>query len=654
MLSSMVNIMSRQQNSPIEAGELVRCRNMERWWVGKVIKTTEGSLLVSEIGSNRRWKVLSSQAVPFAQFLKRLRRARKLKTVYAEFSDGVVLEHMPQRRLRSLFQRLRTYGIDFDDAKTRANDYFPMWTNRAHLLARKRANPTSASLPAEVTHWLPKWLVAEDLPPSSRDPLGLQADAGKLADSLLPGLNVFTNRVGYFFFLPWLLEQLNCSHGIAVGQRRDLLNRVERALVLCETLHHGEEAISNCFHQGQRMKTALLAQATMTATIPDRILKNQNNTGCYNLYRNALLSCGFWCEDEDEASRGFLPYRLTARGERMAQAFARCEGAQAILRWASAATGRPRPVGDLKHWGSSFCFCDLARSQKEKFQFLGGFLFAKNDAPNVVRDGARRRETVKALAKARLLNWKSTKYEESSKTLVTDDAMVTDVTEAAEVPDGGENISVLLHFYSNRSAPGARPFVAAAVYELLGLAMNGVWKGLLDDVTGRGLLAVSDWVSSATRRSQIPRFWSSRLQAAAATVRAPERVLVGRLLAAEDPVQNGMMLAAKVLLRNENQNILNEDLAQTELRELLKATLEMNPHETVRGMLSPLVLQLLKRHRHVSERKGKQQWLQDDGQNVWKAEARETRMALGFHSYRLPQLMSLIRDLELKRSDLLC
>jgi hypothetical protein len=196
--------------------------------------------------------------------------------------------------------------------------------------------------------------------------------------------------------------------------------------------------------------------------------------------------------------------------------------------------------------------------------------------------------------------------------------------------------------------------VAAAVYELLGLAMNGVWKGLLDDVTGRGRLAVSDWVSSATRRSQIPRFWSSRLQAAAATVRAPERVLVGRLLAAEDPVQNGMMLAAKVLLRNENQNILNEDLAQTELRELLKATLEMNPHETVRGMLSPLVLQLLKRHRHVSERKGKQQWLQDDGQNVWKAEARETRMALGFHSYRLPQLMSLIRDLELKRSDLLC
>jgi len=234
MLSSMVNIMSRQPNCPIEAGELVRCRNMERWWVGKVIKTTEGSLLVSECGSNRRWKVLSSQAVPFAQFLKRLRRARKLKTVYAEFSDGVVLEHMPQRRLRSLFQRLRTYGIDFDDAKTRANDYFPMWTNRAHLFGRKRTNPTSASLPAEVTDWLPKWLVAEDLPPSSRDPLGLQADAGKLADSLLPGLNVFTNRVGYFFFLPWLLEQLNCSHGISLTRSGSRSSR--GSWIVCDSL----------------------------------------------------------------------------------------------------------------------------------------------------------------------------------------------------------------------------------------------------------------------------------------------------------------------------------------------------------------------------------------------------------------------------------
>ena len=126
------------------------------------------------------------------------------------------------------------------------------------------------------------------------------------------------------------------------AERRETINRIERALVLCETLHHGEEGLRHCYHQGQRSKTGLLAQAAATASLPDRILKNQNNTGCYNLYRNALLSCGVWCEDDEAGARGLLPYRLSPRGEQMAQVFDRCEGAQALLRWAAGNT-RPNP-----------------------------------------------------------------------------------------------------------------------------------------------------------------------------------------------------------------------------------------------------------------------------------------------------------------------
>ena len=86
----------------------------------------------------------------------------------------------------------------------------------------------------DVRRWLPKWLVTDALLPSWRDPLGLQADAEHLANRILPGLTVFTNRIGYFFFLSWALRELNNHKGLDIGNRLDRLNRLERALVLCE------------------------------------------------------------------------------------------------------------------------------------------------------------------------------------------------------------------------------------------------------------------------------------------------------------------------------------------------------------------------------------------------------------------------------------
>jgi hypothetical protein len=630
-----------------EIGELVRCRSAEGPWVGEVVKTTARGLFVKDFASRRPRMVMSNHTLSFARFLHKQTKSRKLKTIYAEFFGGIGLEHMPRRRLRSFHNLLRSYGVIFDEEQTRANDYFSMRADRERLVRRKRAG---TALSGEVVSWLPKWLVAEDQPPSSRDPLGLQADAGKLADGLLPGLTVFTSRAGYFFFLPWIVQQINQQAGLSAAQRREMLNRAERGLVLCETLFHDEQGIGDCYHLGQLSKSRLLAGVTTTAVVPERILKNQNNTGCYNLYRNALLSCGVWVEDDEAATRGLLPHRLTPRGQRMAQAFARCEGSEALLRWVSAAEPRPRSVADLRDWGACFCFSNLAKRQKEKRDFLCGFLVGKNDAPEVVRDADRRRQTVETLAKAGLLSPKHVKSQEPASTSIGAGAVSADVPEV-ELSDSGQNDSVLLHYYAKRSAPGAVPFVKAAVYELLSLALNAIWKGLLDEVAERNRIAIGDWVDSVTSGSGDAGFWNAPLLKAASAVRAPEAVLVKRLSAGKNSVRSGMLLALRVFGRRENQNAL-KSLADTALVDLIRTVIEMRRDQTARAALPGLVRQLLDRHRDVSERKGKQQWLQCDGRDVWKAEERDVQIVLRFHSYRMPQLMSLMRDLDFERSDL--
>lgn len=446
-----------------ETGELVRCEAEGSGWVGEVVEVTGGDLTVKWFGSGKHYQVHSRNATPFAQFLSRQKRARKLNKVYAEFY-GRFLERMPQKRLVEFHQLLREHGVAFDETASRADDLFRMWLNPAHLTAseRKQLVP-EAVLPETITAWLPRWVVADPLPPSSRDPLGLQADAGKLADTLLPGLTVFTNRVGYFFFLCWATRELNQLSRLAVNERRELLNRLERALVLCETLYHGKDNFKNCFHQGHRAKSRLLAEATTTAKIPDRILKNQNSTGCYNLYRTAMRSCGFWEDDDEAGLTGKLPFRLTDRGEKLASMFARRNGVAGLLHWAQEDTSRRR-VDILQQWGKSLCFFTFNK-QIEKNAFLAGFLFAQDDRAEVMSAAYTRLQTLRTLASANLLFQKLSTT--PTTTLVSPESADADVAELVDVPDWGENAACLLHFYRHRTYTGAIPFVAAAVYELL-------------------------------------------------------------------------------------------------------------------------------------------------------------------------------------------
>lgn len=628
-----------------EQGELVRCNTGAGPWVGEIVNVSSKNLIVRWFGDEQNYQVPVQDAELFGQFLAKQKRARKLKTVYSEFF-GKSLKRMPQKRLDVFHEVLQEHGVAFDESVARIDEFFPMRMNQAHLTSQERKQLIpELRLPESITAWLPGWVVADPLPASSRDPLGLQADAGKLANTLLPGLTVFTNRVGYFFFLSWAIQELNQLPRLTTLERRELLNRLERALVLSETLHHGKDDYENCYHQGQRVKSRLLAEAIITANLPDRILKNQNGTGCYNLYRSAMRSCGFWEDDDEAGLRGKLPFRLTRRGEKLASAFARRTGAAELLRWAQESTSS-RKVQELQQWGKSFCFNTFGKAA-EKAVFLEGFLFAKDDRADVVSDADTRLQTLRTLIQAGLLRHSSPS---TAATLVSLETAGADVSELVDMPDLGENVTGLLHFYRQRHLPGAAPFVTAAVYELLGLALNAVFSGLLKQVLAYGRVSLPDWQDSLIRQSIWPQFWNAPLNEAVMMIPTSEEQLSDQLFAGEAPVEPGLMLAVKVLSREENRVILHDQLAETVVGPLIERVFLANERVSVGAILPPLVAQLIDHHHQVSERKGRERWLDQDGLEVLAVAPQS--MMLGFHSYRLPQLRSLVQDLGLMEQDL--
>ena len=626
-------------------GDLVYSRT-DGGWFGEVVRLLGRVLVLRWFEGRSLYKVPSRNAVPIARFLQQQGRSWKLRRVYGNFF-GEYPGRMPRRRLKSLQEVLRRHGVGFDASKTRADDFFPMWINPAHLAPADRARLIRSSPVDDATReMLPKWLVPVALPPSSRDPLGWQADALKLADGLLPGLTVFTSRVGYFFFLAWAVRELNRQDTLTTNQRQDVLERLERALVLCEAFYHGKDGLSECFHQGQRVKTRLLAKAANTAEIPDRILKNQRSTGCYNLYRTAMRSCGFWLSDDDMAIRGLLPYRLTKRGEKLANAFGRRECSNSLLRWAVAGTGYRRTT-DLQDWGQELCFCRFQDERSEKRWFLDGFLFAPGDAADVVREADSRLRTLQSLAHERLLARRR-----SSQRPPADAATRSGVDGSAdlEVQDAGENAMVLMHYYRHRHGSGAKPFVAAAVYELLALGLTAVWADLLNFVRDNGRTPIAKWSEVARHGTATPSFWRAALASAGGEVRTPEERLVDTIWSGKKLATTGLQLLLKVWARVENRAILHESLPTGALPGFIERVLDDHGALPTEQSLPGMATALLRRHADVSTHKGKERWLETDETDAWAIDPRP--IALGFHSYRFPQLMSLLSDLRFTRDNL--
>lgn len=624
----------------LEIGELAYCQDETGEWIGEVIAVQDTIVTVKWFGDNLQRQLSRKQVIPFARYLDELGRSRKLKIVY-ELFFGDRLTRMPQARLQELQHVLRQHGIEFDRSTTRADAPFKMWPNVAHLpkAERERRIP-HAVLPDEVTEWLPKWLVTDPLPPSSRDPLGLQADAGRLADCLLPGLTVFTSRAGYFFFLAWAVREINRLENLDLASRRERLNRLERALVVCETLYHGVE-LKQCQHLGQRVKGRLLAEPGLTIRIPDRILKNQHTSGCYNLYRTAMSSCGFWEEEGALSAIGKLPFRLTTRGEKLADWFGKRPEAAELFKWAMDISS-VRAKEKVQAWGAALCF-ETFTQNNTRTQFLEGLLYVTGDCAEAVIAADKRLSTMQTLARSRLPRPGGL----VGQTLLGSELTGIDLTidELPETDNELNNAAVLLYFYRHPIVTGSGTFLEAAVYELLGLALNAIWKSLLDDVTPRGRLSIADWLNHRIEASQVSRLWHSPLEQAANTLSLLEEQLVERILNGELLLEHSLALLARVLANVEHRRILLERLSDTAVFGIVSRSVLNHGHKSVEEVLLQLVPHLVQHHQQVSERKGKQTWLRLDGPEIYADDAHV--MALGFHSYRFPQLFSVLKDLDL-------
>jgi len=83
---------------------------------------------------------------------------------------------------------------------------------------------------------LPAWVEADPLRGRAIDALGLQATAGRIADEILPGLSVLTDRARYFAVLAWARKVSR------VRTDEDHIHRFEVALAVREARLHADES----------------------------------------------------------------------------------------------------------------------------------------------------------------------------------------------------------------------------------------------------------------------------------------------------------------------------------------------------------------------------------------------------------------------------
>lgn len=106
----------------------------------------------------------------------------------------------------------------------------------ARMICRALARIMDRSIIALV-RTLPSWVEADPLRGRAVDALGLQATADRIADEILPGLSVLTNRARYYAVLAWARK--------VCGARADehRIHRIEVALAVRESqLHVGADS----------------------------------------------------------------------------------------------------------------------------------------------------------------------------------------------------------------------------------------------------------------------------------------------------------------------------------------------------------------------------------------------------------------------------
>ena len=623
---------------PLTPGELVRYPATSARWYFAVVRQVDGDTVEVEFFWEETDAVPLAQVERFHDFLDGRKRVLSLKrTQLCEAFFKKPLSHLHKDRVQTIQNALRRHGLSFQPTS---------WPKpKTPIKIQRDTSVILGSKPAKETKFealLPRWLEPLKLPPSSRDPLGFQAPAERLANELLPGLNVFTSRVGYYGFLAWAVQLVNDSPCPGGQTRQDRLHRLERALALCEFVWHGADD-NSCPLLGQRSKTRVLQDAEGDRfRVPKRILKNQASTGAYRLYFTSLRSLGFALDDADLGAEGLLPLTTTALGGKLAQAFQHRLG-KGFEEFALGDGSLERET--IRSWGERLCFSSIGSLRSYREPFLEGFL--QGNSP----EAEKRYRTVRRLFQRGLLTGD---YQQQAEQPLAPEAVAEEDARAAEeapAVEGLGNGRVLLHFYEEAPGSDNRDFQAAAVFELVSLGLAALFQAVVDELRASGRVKPAALASRLAGEGQLNGLWTSPLSAAAA--RAPTaREFLTDLLEAGDSIQRAVLGGALLVrvLADPPLNAVAEDLAANPALVLANAALWSKPERSLVEAFPDLVNEMVGRHQTVSVNKNRQRWCYLDDGAVVKDDVKE--MQVGLHALRFPQLFSLCWDLGLRPEEL--
>jgi hypothetical protein len=621
---------------PLSRGLLVRyLETTTRWYFARVQRILTNEIEITLFDGSVSLKVPRAQVEGFGVFLEQ--RAHKFSRTRSQLTKYFYrreFERLRDDRLREMKQAFRQAGISFSPGDWPTADTRVQLSRDGSFVARNNSDSQLESL-------LPQWLEPFVLRTGSRDPLGLQAPAERLVNEVLPGLTVFTFRAGYYGFLTWAIRSVNGFAHDAVPRRmsrREALNALERALVLCEFVYHGHKDDS-CRLIGQRSKLRVLSDDEGDRyRVPKRILANQNSAGSFRLFATSLVSLGLVEESNELAADGLLPFRLTPLGNDLATAFQRRVDSSFI---AFALGERMQSRDTLRNWGREFCFLAIARKARYRELLLRG-LFLGNSS-----DTEKRYRTVAHLFAEELLANAGADVTAQDTVNEEDAANLEDDLQGA----GVSNLDIVLHFYGCPPREDLRPLQTLSVFELLSLGLSAIFRAAVVSVTNSGKVNIAGLTSTIGSAGALAALWKTPMRDA-----KPKSVkkLAMEVLECDDAVEAAAIAGALLLrlIRDPLLPVVWESLLlmAREPVELIERCLRQRMDRSLAEALPQLLFEMVERHELVSQRKNRQRWLFVEGTTIVRDDPQT--MGLGLHSLRFPQLGSLVRDLDLREVDL--
>jgi hypothetical protein len=618
------------------SGQLVRYfETATRWYFARVRRVRTEWIELAFFHKSAPIKVPRTEVEAMDAFLgQRERTFSRTRSQLTAFFYGREFERLREHRFREMKRALRKGGISFSPEEwPTADTRIQLWRDGS-FVERNGADPVLAGL-------LPQWIEPFVLPSGSRDPLGLQAPAERLVNEVLPGLTVFTFRAGYYGFLTWAIRSVNGLARDALPRRtprREVLNAFERALALCEFVHHGKDNDS-CSLIGQRSKLRVLSGNDGDRyRVPDSILKNQNSAGSFRLFATSLVSLGLAEEAEELAADGFLPFRITSLGDTIANAFHR-RVYSSFVPFAMGARTQTRDT--LRSWGRELCFSSIARQSRYREPLLRGLLLGNS------RDAEKRYRTVAHLFAEGLFD------AEVADAVAHDSLNEEDAAILEEDVQGSglSNLDVVFHFYGCSPREVLRPLQALSVFEFLSLGLSAIFHAAVASITEAGKAEITGLTRSISSAGELAALWKTPMRdAKPKTVRK----LAAELLESDDAVKAASVGGALLLqlIRDPLLPAVWDSLLQMarEPVELLDRCLRQRMDRSLAEALPNLMLAMVERHELVSQRKNRQRWLFVEGNALVRDDPQA--MGLGLHALRFPQLGSLAHDVELREEDL--